>query len=84
MPASIDVAQVLPCHPHITTERNRTHPVVCGTALPSEEPRPETDGEHVHAHSKQTRHDKMSPFVHQDQDAQHKKKTDCYVSNVHS
>src|SRR2546430_11441359 len=36
-------------------------------SLPAKKPRPKPDGKHVHAHSKQARHDKMSPFVHQDQ-----------------
>src|SRR5712692_9150613 len=69
--AGIDLRKVLPRHSHVTPEGKRADSPVRRAPFPAEEPRPEADGENIHADAEEARHDEVSPFVNHDHQPQH-------------
>src|SRR2546430_2831298 len=67
----INFGQILSGHAHVAAKRQRAHAVVRCSAFPSKQPRSEADGEDIHPHAQEARHDEVAPLVDHDHQAQH-------------
>src|SRR5260370_17889700 len=69
-------------HTNVAAQRQRTDSVICSSPFEAEEARPESDGKNIHAHAKETGHDEVSPFVHQDHDAQNQENSNQRIHEI--
>src|SRR6266436_2460515 len=72
----IDVRRILSRHAHVAAQRQRAYAIIRRSPLPPKQPRPESDGEYVHAHAENPRCDEVSPLVHQNHHSQHERNTE--------
>src|SRR4029077_16772866 len=57
-------------HPHVTAERQRANAVIRVAALRAEQAQAESERKNLHAHAGELGGDEMSPFMHEDHDAE--------------